>query len=113
MTRAVVFSCDLSMNGVVFLTFFFLFLTHPIGHIVQPPGGERDVKVAREQRTQQHFFSSLKQKSCLNLLHHRDLLKKIQFLLFLKKWPFFDPLNRRPTEPRMSNKYASSCRKKE
>ena len=73
------------MNGVVFLTFFFLFLTHPIGHIVQPPGGERDVKVAREQRTQQHFFSSLKQKSCLNLLHHRDLLKKIQFLLFKKK----------------------------
>ena len=60
MTRAVVFSCDLSMNGVVFLTFFFfLFLTHPIGHIVQPPGGERDVKVAREQRTQQHFFPAL------------------------------------------------------
>ena len=96
-----------------FSLFFFLFLTHPIGHIVQPPGGERDVKVAREQRTQQHFFSSLKQKSCLNLLHHRDLLKKIQFLLFKKKWPFFDPLNWRPTEPRMSNKYASSCRKKE
>ena len=74
-----------------FSLFFFLFLTHPIGHIVQPPGGERDVKVAREQRTQQHFFSSLKQKSCLNLLHHRDLLKKIQFLLFKKMAFFWSP----------------------
>ena len=44
---------DLSMNGDVFPYFFH---THPIGHIVQPPGGERDVQVAREQRTQQHFW---------------------------------------------------------